>query len=404
MDRQRYARVKQIFREAMRWPPEERATVVATLSEDDATVRVEVLSLLAHHDDAPLIREPAPDNRQAEPAPATVKAAPPHGGQAETAPATETTSPPHDGQAETAPATVEAPLPRGDQAERTPTTVKTPTTGGGQAASPPDAFPPHDLPGAPDDVIEGQTLAEFLRAERASGAAAGWPLERVVRVLDPVAEALATAAERGIVHGAVRATYVVVSESNDETDGEVIAKLVGLGAAQVAGPRGERAASRIESIDAATSAPEQVLPALGPTGPWTDVYALALLCVDLMLGRPVAEGSASAALARARDEAVQPTPRAVGLEVPAAVETVMAMAMAMRPMERYQNVRRFWTALRESLAASRPSAPALPSPRSPPAPPAALRPARPRPRAWAVGAAILVILITVAAVAIARCS
>lgn len=393
MDRQRYARVKEIFREAMRWPPEERATVVATLSEDDATVRDEVLSLLAHHDDAPLIRAPVPGNSQDERTPATVKAATPHGGQAETAPATVKTSPPH-----------------GDQAERTSTTVKTPPPRGGQAASassPPDASPPRDPPGAAGEVIDGQTLAELLRTERASGAAAGWPLERVIRVLDPVAEALATAAERGIVHGAVRADHVVVSEIDGELDGEangeIVAKLVGLGAAQAAGPRGERTASRIESIDAASAAPEQVLPALGPTGPWTDVYALALLCVDLMLGRPVAEGSASAALARARDEAVQPTPRAVGLEVPVAVEAVMAMAMATRPMERYQNVRRFWTALRESVAASRPSAPALSSPRPPPAPPAALRPARLRPRARALGAAILVTAITIAAVAIARC-
>jgi len=352
MDRQRYARVKQIFREAMRWPPEERATVVATLSEDDKSVRDEVLSLLAHHDDAPLIRERVPGDRQDE----------------------------------RTPTTVEAPLPRGGQAAST--------------SSPPDASPPHDLPGAADDVIKGQTLAELLRTERAGGAAAGWPLERVVRVLDPVAEALATAAERGAVHGAVRADHVVLTE----IDGEVVAKLVGLGAAQVAGTRGERTASRIESIDAASAAPEQVLPALGPTGPWTDVYALALLCVDLLLGRPVADGSASAALARARDEAVQPTPRAVGLEVPAAVETVMAMAMAMRPMERYQNVRRFWTALRESIAASPLPAPALPAPRPPPAPPAALSPARPRPRARALGTAALVIALTIAAVVISRCS
>jgi hypothetical protein len=76
-----------------------------------------------------------------------------------------------------------------------------------------------------------------------------------------------------------------------------------------------------------------------------------------MLGRPPVGSSAVAVLARVRDETAQPTPRAVGLEVPAAVEAVMAMALAMRPMQRYQDVRRFWTALRESLVA-RPPVPA----------------------------------------------
>jgi hypothetical protein len=126
------------------------------------------------------------------------------------------------------------------------------------------------------------------------------------------------------------------------------------------------------------------LPALGPTGPWTDVYALALLCVELMHGRPVTEGSAVAALARTRDDAVQPTPRAVGLEVPAAVEAVMTMAMAMRPMQRYQDVGRFWAALRDSLAASQPVPP--PPSRPPSAPATSPRPAKLARRVWVLGA------------------
>jgi hypothetical protein len=55
VDPQRYARVKEVFREAMRWAPGERAAVVAVLAGDDAAVRDELRSLLAHHDDAPRI-------------------------------------------------------------------------------------------------------------------------------------------------------------------------------------------------------------------------------------------------------------------------------------------------------------------------------------------------------------
>ena len=302
MDPQRYARVKEVFREAMRWAPEERAAVVAELAGDEVAVRDEVLSLLAHHDEAPLIREAAP-------------------------------------------AVMRAPGPA-----------------------------PQDPPRTGDVVIEGRTPAELLRAaraEHAGGAAAGWDLERVIRILDPLARELASTADRGVVQGAL-------------------------------------AASRLDGVEAASAAPEQLAPALGPTGPWTDVYALALLCVELMLGHPATEGSAAAALARTRDEAPQPTPRAVGLDMPAAVEAVMAMALAMRPMERYQDVRRFWTALRESLAASRSPAPALPaaSSRPPAGPPSASGTLKLRRRAWPalVAAALAAAAVAaVAAVAISRC-
>jgi len=325
VDRQRYARVKEIFREAMRWAPEERAAVIAALADDDA-VRDEVLSLLAHHHDAPLIREPATG----------------------TAPAAGTPSP-----------------------------VETP--------------PLRDRSAAIDDLVERRTLAEFLRTERAGGTAAGWPLERVIRTLDPIARALAGAAGRGVVHGTVRADHISLAR----VDGELIAELAGLDSDQ----RGAHAASPIDGAQASSAAPEQLLPALGPTGPWTDVYALALLCVELMLGRPVTEGSAAAALTRTRDDAVQPTPRAVGLEVPAAVEAVMAMAMAMRPMQRYQDVGRFWAALRDALAASQP---VVSRPSRPPRAPSASRPPAKLPRRlWALGATLIV--IAAAAVSLQRC-
>ena len=306
MDPQRYARVKEVFREAMRWAPEERVAVVAELAGDDAGLRDEVMSLLAHHDDAPLIREPAPNVvRLAGVATAKEEAASGSGAPA----AVETAAP--------APATHEAP-------------------GAGAAGS------------------GGRTLAELLRAERAEGAAAGWPIERVIRTLDPIVRALATAADRGEVHGAIRVDHVLLVE----VGGESVAELADPGAAGTdPGPRGTDTATRLESAEAGSAAPEQISPTLGPVGPWTDVYGLALLCVELMLGRPAVKGTAVAVLARVRDETAQPTPRAVGLEVPAAVEAVMAMALAMRPMERYQDVRRFWTALRESLAASRSPAP-----------------------------------------------
>lgn len=307
MDAQRYAEVKRVFREAIRWAPEERGAVIAALAEDEA-VRAEVRSLLAHHEE-----------ETAEGAEAKVAA----------------------------------------------------------------------------EAVGGTTLATLLREERAGGAAAGWAPERVIRTLEPIARALEELGERGGVHGAVRADRVTLSEA---------------GAVLGGGPADSMRAEAPPWIDraaAAAAAPEQLLPSLGPTGPWTDVYALALLCVELMLGRPATEGAASAALTRARDEAAQPTPRAVGLAVPAAVEAVLARALAMRPMERYQDVRRFWAALLASLPArsssslpSSPSSPSSPEAPVPKLPRAAER--RYRRRVRAIFAAALAVVAALV-LAILRC-
>jgi hypothetical protein len=367
VDPQRYARVKQIFREAMRWEPAERAAAVRELAGDDADVRDEVMSLLAHHDDAPLIRAPAQS---------IVRIA--------DAAAGKTGQEPAEGAA-----------------------------GGGAPA--PAGAPAAAPPPAAASAQPRRPLAELLRTERAGGAAAGWSLDRVVYALEPVVEALARIADAGGVHGAVRADRLVVVEDGGETvvripDVDIEAAVTA--AAASSAPPGP---PKLEGAEAASAAPEQLLPALGPVGPWTDVYALALLCVELMLGRPLVEGSAAAALARTRDETAPPTPRSVGLAVRGVVEAVMAMALAMRPMERYQNVRRFWTALREALDASRRTLPTLqPSSASLPIPPGPSALARPRARdfaggrarlRWRVWAAVIAAVVAAAAIAIAasRC-
>ena len=54
VDPQRHAQVKRVFREALRWPPADRAAVATALAVDEA-VRDEALSLLAHHRDEPAL-------------------------------------------------------------------------------------------------------------------------------------------------------------------------------------------------------------------------------------------------------------------------------------------------------------------------------------------------------------
>ncbi len=212
--------------------------------------------------------------------------------------------------------------------------------------------------------LEGRSLHEEARATPGP-----WPLVRVLATLAPVAEALAVAHASGVAHRDVKPRNIMLGES---------AKLLDFGVAKVAAERGRGFQSTGGKLTAFTvdyAAPEQISKMHGPTGPWTDVHALALVCVELLAGRhPLGEVDVVKAMARLRDPARRPTPRTAGVEVSDAVEAVFAKALAVEPSERFQDVGAFFTALRDAAAA--------------PAPP------RRAPGAWALwGAAVGVVIV-----------
>lgn len=101
----------------------------------------------------------------------------------------------------------------------------------------------------------------------------------------------------------------------------------------------------------AYGAPEQWVPAsLGQTGPWTDVWGMALTLVELMKGSHVFSGNMQKAMFMCLDERTRPTPRNNGIEVSDAVEQAFCRALAVDPRERTQSVRDLWLELRAAVA------------------------------------------------------
>ncbi|MCB9535669.1 MAG: serine/threonine protein kinase [Myxococcales bacterium] len=187
--------------------------------------------------------------------------------------------------------------------------------------------------------LEGTPLAE------ARGEDERWSLDQVVRTLEPVAEALGVAHRHGVAHRDVKPSNIFLV---DEA-GATTTKLLDFGVAKVAAERRRGFASTGGKVTAFTidyAAPEQIAKAHGPTGPWTDVYALALVCVELLSGRrPYDEEDVVAALALACDVERRPTPRALGVPVSDAVEAVFARALAVPTVERFADADAFWSAL-----------------------------------------------------------
>lgn len=202
--------------------------------------------------------------------------------------------------------------------------------------------------------LDGMTLGEYAKRHLCE---AGCPLPEVLDLLEPVAQGLAQAHAAGVAHRDFKPSNVLVV-------GDVAAptlKLVDFGAAKVAADRArgfDSTGGVVGMITYQYSAPEQLSRTYGATGPWSDVYALALVVTELLLGRhPWAGRDVLHIMDGVLDEAVRPTPGAHGLTLPKPVEALLTRALAVDPKARPRDAGAFWAALRAAAdGRSKPSA------------------------------------------------
>ncbi len=199
--------------------------------------------------------------------------------------------------------------------------------------------------------LEGKSLEDVLGSERDSAMPLR-SLEEAVRLLDPAAEALALAHKKGIAHRDVKPANIFVL--GDPRGSDVGVKLLDFGIAKVVQDAQKmgfgKTAGHITSFTPMYGAPEQFNRAYGATGPWTDVFALALVVVEVVTGREPITGETLVQLAHASsDPAIRPTPRTFGVTVTDEVEAVFQKALAVSPDERYRSAGELWNALRTAV-------------------------------------------------------
>ena len=227
--------------------------------------------------------------------------------------------------------------------------------------------------------LEGETL-EAIIVRRKKAGQAPLSLRELVTLLTPVARALERAHDfRGpdgpisIVHRDLKPENIFVATSL----GEQVVKILDFGigkaksfASQAAG-RASATPTGIASFTPAYGAPEQWLPKrYGQSGPWTDVWGLALTMVEVMAARPILEGDHTAMMGTTLDDKRRPTPRNEGVQVSDAVERVFAQALAVDPRDRFPHAGAFWDALLGALGVEGDPAPLVPSAARMPALPA----------------------------------
>jgi hypothetical protein len=112
----------------------------------------------------------------------------------------------------------------------------------------------------------------------------------------------------------------------------------------------EATGESIHAFSPRYGAPEQFARKYGATGPWTDVFALALVLVEVVAGKSAMKGDTAQLMALATDGVNRPTLRSLGVTESDAVEVVLTRALAVEPVDRFADAGKFWQARRDAAA------------------------------------------------------
>jgi serine/threonine protein kinase len=241
------------------------------------------------------------------------------------------------------------------------------------------------------EYLEGQSLFDMLKA---SGP---MPLERVSHIVRQVASALDYAHQRGVVHRDIKPANIIV-----RPDGHATLTDFGIAKA-VAGTSLTQTGTMVGTPQ--YMAPEQVQGATVDRR--ADVYALGIVCYEMLAGAPPFTGDTAAVLyAQAHRSPPPLRQRLPGL--PDHVEGALDRALTKDPAMRFASAGELADALTTRTVSPTPAVPAPPpavptAPYPTPRPPAAARRRPSAIRPWLLlggGAAAILVLVTVLAVAL----
>jgi serine/threonine protein kinase len=195
-------------------------------------------------------------------------------------------------------------------------------------------------------------------AERRSAGSGGRTITEAIELLASAARALAVAHRQGVAHRDIKPANLFIAK----VAGRNVVKVLDFGIAKVMSESEsvtrafEETGGALQAFTARYGAPEQFSRRYGATGPWTDVFALALVFVEAVTGRQALDGTDAAQLfVGAADSERRPTLRGLGYPTPDPIEAVMKRALAVDPRARFANSAEFWDAL-ETASGRMPSA------------------------------------------------
>ena len=186
-----------------------------------------------------------------------------------------------------------------------------------------------------------------------------------VRLLEPALQALAVAHAQGVAHRDIKPGNLFLAR----VGGVETVKVLDFGIAKVLTENDgltralQSTGASLQAFTPKYGAPEQFTRRYGATGPWTDVFALALLLVELVVGKSALEGDDTAQLfVSSVDATHRPTLREHGVACTDAVDAVLRRALAIEPRERFRDAGELSRALALAIAQESPVSVGTPAP------------------------------------------
>ncbi|HMA24695.1 MAG TPA: protein kinase [Gemmatimonadaceae bacterium] len=216
--------------------------------------------------------------------------------------------------------------------------------------------------------VDGESLGARLKREGA------WPIEQTVRVLRDVADALAYAHARGVVHRDIKPDNILIERASGRP------MVTDFGIARAAAGDARLTVTGVAVGTPAYMSPEQALGERELDGR-SDLYSLAVVGYHMLTGEtPFKATNTPAMLVKHVSERPRPV-REKRPEVPAYLAVAIDRALAKRPEDRWADAAEFRDALDSAKASTRYRPPPAPLPLPPPPAqvPVALQPAFPAP-------------------------
>ncbi len=193
--------------------------------------------------------------------------------------------------------------------------------------------------------VEGVSLQTVLDSERRDGSKQR-SITEVFALMHPTLRALSAAHAYGLTHRNLNPGNLFVDDANLALGSTV--RIMDYALARL---EGEPFDDAITFLTPEYASPEQFMGYEHLVGPWTDVFAMALVIMEMMLGgAQVMPGDDFESLRDAcLDEERRPTPRSFGLDVSDAVEMVFLRALEIDVHRRYNSGAHFMGALSRAL-------------------------------------------------------
>ena len=167
---------------------------------------------------------------------------------------------------------------------------------------------------------------------------------RAIKLLRPVASALAAAHARGLVHRDVKPANVLVARGDEEDEDHVYLTDFGI-ARRTSGESVTRTGVFVGTID--YTAPERLEGSKGDAT--SDIYSFGCVLFEALTGHVPYERPTSVSKIYAHVADPIPSARDEVKEVPEQLDAIIAKAMAKRPQDRFGSARELTTALGEVL-------------------------------------------------------